>query len=296
MVRPAAFGYNVETAANNTFQHKPGAGEDDVKTKALAEFDTMVDLLRKEGVEVTVIEDTAFPVKPDAVFPNNWISFHENGAVITYPMYSPLRRQERREDIINQLAKQFVVDSRMSFEQWESDELFLEGTGSMVLDRENKIAYACTSPRTDAGLLEAWGVQTGYTSFTFPARFEGVDIYHTNVMMAIGDGVAVVCLDVVPSPYKGLLEEHLIAFNREVVKLSVHQVGTFAGNMLAVRNKSGEQLMLMSRTAHNSLDETQKQMIERHARIVSFDVHTIETIGGGSVRCMMAENFLTPVR
>ena len=292
MVRPAAFGYNAETAANNTFQHQPSLAETEIKAEALREFDKMVSGLRAEGVEITVIEDSAFPVKPDAIFPNNWISFHGDATIVTYPMYSPLRRLERRAEIINEIAGTFDVSRRIPFEQYEADQLYLEGTGSMVLDRENKIAYACLSPRTDASLLEKWCAEMGYTPFTFPAHYQDTAIYHTNVMMAIGDGISVVCLDVVPSPRREELEAHLRSHGREVVKLRADQVGSFAGNMLAVRNYKGEQLMVMSQSAFNSLDQQQREAIGKHARIIHFDVHTIETIGGGSVRCMMAENFL----
>jgi hypothetical protein len=292
MVRPAAFGFNTETAANNTFQHQPTLAETEIKTEALREFDRMVAGLRAEGVEVTVIEDSAQPVKPDAIFPNNWISFHADGSIVTYPMYSPLRRQERRQEIIDEISGSFEVSSRLSFEQFEANQQFLEGTGSMVLDRENKVAYACLSPRTDAALLDQWCASMGYTAFTFPAQYQGTDIYHTNVMMAIGDGVSVVCLDVVPSPRREELESNLKTFGREVVEITEDQVGSFAGNMLAVRNYKGEQLMVMSQSAFNSLNRLQREAIERHARILAFDVHTIESIGGGSVRCMMAENFL----
>lgn len=293
MVRPAAFGYNAETAANNTFQHKPDMDNEAVKLKAIEEFDKLVSVLRAEGVDVQVVQDTAFPVTPDAIFPNNWISFHEDGTVVTYPMFANLRRQERREELIEELEQSYTVSERLDFERYEASDLFLEGTGSMVLDRVNRIAYACISPRTDAGVLNQWCRMMDYTAFTFVARYHGQDIYHTNVMMAIGDGVSVVCQDVIEPPSRGEeLTAHLASFGREVVLLRKDQIDSFAGNMLAIRNRAGEQLMVMSRSAHQSLDEEQLAAIQRHARIVSSDVHTIETIGGGSVRCMIAENFL----
>lgn len=295
MVRPAAFGYNVETAANNTFQHMPQAGQAEIKAKALQEFDTLVEKLRTEGVDVTVIEDTAHPVKPDAVFPNNWISFHTDGTIATYPMFSPLRRQERNEHIIDQLRERFAVNNIIQFEEFESSNKFLEGTGSMVLDRVHKIAYACISPRTDPEVLNVWCERMGYLPFSFIATFDGQDIYHTNVMMAIGDGLSVVCLDVVEVGKRQALRDHLASFGRDVVVLRAEQIGTFAGNMLAIRNDKGEQLMVMSLSADRSLDAEQRAMIEQHARIVSGDVHTIESIGGGSVRCMIAENFLSHI-
>ncbi len=292
MIRPSAFGFNVETAANNTFQHKPVEGQEAIRNKAVLEFDNLVSLLRHEGVEVRVIEDTVDPVKPDAVFPNNWISFHENGTVVTYPMFSPLRRQERREDMIKALEDDFIIRQRLALEFREGQEQFLEGTGSMVLDRVNHIAYACLSPRTDPNVLDQWCSMMGYTSVTFDAIFQGTPIYHTNVMMAIGDGVCVICLDVIPAFQREMVKNSLLTSGREVVELRPEQISTFAGNMLALHNTRGEQIMVMSKTAHESLDAMQRDTIERHARIVSSDVHTIETIGGGSVRCMIAENFL----
>lgn len=293
MVRPAAFGYNAETAANNTFQHVPDMDNEVVKKLAIEEFDRLVGLLKAEGVDVNVIQDTAVPVTPDAIFPNNWISFHEDGTVVTYPMFANLRRQERREELIEELEQSYSVLERLDFEKYEASDLFLEGTGSMVLDRVNRIAYACISPRTNAGVLDQWCRMMDYEAFTFIARYHEQEIYHTNVMMAICDGIAVVCLDVIEPPVRRKeLHDHLASFGREVVILRPDQIGSFAGNMLAIRNKSGEQLMVMSRSAHQSLDADQLMIIQRHARIVSSDVHTIETIGGGSVRCMIAENFL----
>lgn len=296
MVRPAAFGFNIETAANNTFQHAPQETPEAVKALAIEEFDRLVDRLQSEDVEVKVIQDTPFPVTPDAIFPNNWISFHEDGSIVTYPMFAGLRREERREEIIKDLEQEFLVSQRLDFERFESQNLFLEGTGSMVLDREHNIAYACLSPRTDPTILEKWCSEMGYTPFTFIAKYQEQEIYHTNVMMAIGDGIAVVCLEVIEPASRGdELYTHLSSFGREVVVLRKAQIGSFAGNMLAIRNKKGEQLMVMSKSAYQSLDEEQLKMISRHARIISSDIPTIETIGGGSVRCMIAENFLSPL-
>lgn len=293
MVRPAAFGYNVETAANNTFQHIPRAGQEEVKAMALEEFDRLAALLINEGVQVKVIQDTSTPVKPDAIFPNNWVSFHEDGTVVTYPMFASLRRLERREDVISQLTKEYAVRQRLEMELNEQFDQFLEGTGSMVLDRVNSIAYACISPRTDPAVLDKWCAMMDYSPFAFTARYDGQEIYHTNVMMAIGDGISVACLDVVePLSRREAFYSSLASSGREVVVLRPEQIASFAGNMLAIRNHKGEQLMVMSRSAHMSLDESQSAAIGRHARIVSSDVRTIETIGGGSVRCMIAENFL----
>ncbi len=241
---------------------------------------------------MTVIEDTVAPVKPDAVFPNNWISFHADGTVVTYPMYAPLRRQERREDVIENLADRFSILEKIELERHEQENVFLEGTGSMVLDRANRIAYACISQRTDPALLEKWCARMQYRPFTFHARYAGQDIYHTNVMMAIGEGIAVVALEVVEPSRQQALRDQLLTTGHEVVELTADQVGSFAGNMLALKNQRGEQLMVMSRSAYDSLTPVQRERIGRYARLLHSDVTTIETIGGGSVRCMIAENFL----
>ena len=292
MIRPAAFGYNSQTAENNTFQHIPQMDQKEISQHALKEFDELVKKLRAEGVNVKVFDDTSDPVKPDAIFPNNWVSFHDDGRIVTYPMYSPLRRLERRNDILIRIAEDFGFEEKVDLEDYEEESLFLEGTGSMVLDRVNKIAYACLSPRTNPDVLEKWCETMDYRSFTFKATYDGQDIYHTNVMMAIGDGIAVVCFDVVEENKRDEFHELLVTTGHEIVGLTEAQVGSFAGNMLAVGNKKGEQLMVMSGSAFRSLLPDQISLIEKHARIVYSDVGTIESVGGGSVRCMIAENFL----
>ena len=292
MIRPAAFGFNSQTAENNTFQHKPNLDQQEIRQRALKEFDELVKKLRAEGVNVKVFDDTPDPVKPDAIFPNNWVSFHADGRIVTYPMFSPLRRLERRNDILLKIAEDFGFEEKVDFEDYEDESLYLEGTGSLVLDRVNKIAYACLSPRTDTAILEKWCDVMNYTAFTFHAKYDDQDIYHTNVMMAIGDGIAIVCFDVVEESKRKEFYALLESTEHEIVKLSEQQIGSFAGNMLAVNNKKGEQLMVMSGAAFRSLQPDQISAIEKHARIVYSDVDTIESIGGGSVRCMIAENFL----
>ena len=292
MIRPAAFGYNSETAENNAFQHLPELSQQEIKHRVLNEFDELVRKLRSEGVNVRVFDDTVDPPKPDAIFPNNWVSFHDDGRIVTYPMYSPLRRLERRNDILIRIAEDFGFEEKVDLEDYEDESLFLEGTGSMVLDRVNKIAYACLSPRTNLDVLEKWCDLMDYRSFTFHAQYDGQDIYHTNVMMAIGEGVAIVCFDVVEESKRDEFIDLLTESGHEIVKLSEAQVGSFAGNMLAVSNKKGEQLIVMSGSAYKSLSSAQIQQIEKHARIVHSAVDTIESVGGGSVRCMIAENFL----
>ena len=292
MIRPSAFGFNPETADNNTFQNKPEDAPNEVIQKAQKEFDGLVGLLRYEGIDVTVVEDTSTPQKPDAVFPNNWISFHDDGTVVTYPMYSGLRRQERREDVIEQLSTRFSVRQREHYEFFEKDDQFLEGTGSIVLDRANKIAYACISERTDRELLEDWCDRMGYTPHTFYAESNGKPIYHTNVMMAIATELAVVSLECLPNKAERIALKESLAKDHEVVEITDKQVQSFAGNMLALKNNRGEELMVMSEQALNSLNSDQKNEIEKYSRIISAPIPVIEDVGGGSARCMIAEIFL----
>lgn len=292
LIRPAAFGFNAQTATNNTFQKTPILNQQEIRQRVLKEFDDLVAKLKHEGLNVRVFNDSPDPVKPDAIFPNNWVSFHDDGRIVTYPMYSPLRRLERRNDILIRITEDFEFNEKVDLEDYEDESLYLEGTGSMVLDREHRIAYACLSQRTDPFVLEKWCEIMNYTPFTFHATYDGQDIYHTNVMMAIGEGIAVVGLDVVESGKRNELRYHLASHGHDVVELTEAQIGSFAGNMLAVRNKKGEQLMVMSGNAYRSLRDDQIKAIEKHARIVYSDVDTIESIGGGSVRCMIAENFL----
>lgn len=295
MIRPRHFGFNEETAKNNSFQQKK---EDEdaqsIAQKAVAEFDRFVEVLRAKGIQVMVVEDTENPIKPDAVFPNNWVSFHEDGLVLTYPMYSQNRRVERRADIIESLKSRFVITKDYTFEHYEEEGLFLEGTGSLILDRENKIAYANLSPRTDLRLLDKWCVLTGYKKVYFYAKDRnGNDIYHTNVMMAMGHSFCVICLDCIPdSPEKERLKQSLVDTDKEVIAISLDQVEKFAGNMLEVQNTGGTKYLVMSSTAYASLHPDQIAAIEKHTQILVGDIPLIETIGGGSVRCMMAEVFL----
>jgi hypothetical protein len=293
MIRPAAFGFNAETALNNTFQTRPDdAAINEVTQQALSEFDGFVELLRKEGVDVTVVDDSASPTKPDAVFPNNWISFHEDGTVITYPMYSSLRRNERREDVVSDLQKKFSVEHVIRLEEYEEHDQFLEGTGSLVLDRMHKVAYACLSERTDPNLFEQWCEEMLYIPVAFHAFSGGKPIYHTNVMMAIGSQVAIVCLDCIPDQQERSTLRQSLETYHHVVEITREQIESFAGNMLALKNNRGEELMVMSSRAYESLSDQQRKDISLYARIVHAPINTIENVGGGSARCMIAEVFL----
>nr|WP_231876102.1 arginine deiminase-related protein [Mucilaginibacter sp. L294] len=290
MIRPVAFGFNTQTAESNAFQNR----DDDqqaVQQKAVQEFDGFVKVLRDNGVNVTVINDTPEPHTPDSIFPNNWVSFHDNGDIFLYPMQAENRRLERREDIIRQLEEGFKANHVIDLSRFEAKSQFLEGTGSMVLDRENKIAYACLSPRTNAEVLKAFCDYTGYTAVTFGAFDQNQQaIYHTNVLMAIGSKFAVICLDsIINSSEKEKVINSLKSSGKEIIDISFDQMNHFAGNMLEVKNNDGETLVVMSQAAFNSLTVEQKITLEKYGKLVYADINTIETNGGGSARCMMAE-------
>lgn len=289
MIRPVDFKFNEQTAGDNKFQI---AGEQaDVQQKALTEFDGFVNILRDNGVDVTVISDTLEPETPDSIFPNNWVSFHDDGSVFLYPMHSPNRRQERRKDIIEELGKRFEVNHLTDLSFYEQQTLFLEGTGSMVLDRANKIAYACLSIRTDGEVLDNFVMLTGYKAVTFQAVDQNnFPIYHTNVMMCVGEKFAVICLDSIKyTEDKITVLESFKATNKSIIAISYDQMNHFAGNMLEVENKNGESLLVMSEQALKSLHGTQITQLEKFSRIVTAPLYTIEQNGGGSARCMLAE-------
>jgi len=290
MIRPVNFGFNEETSASNAFQNR-NADKNGVNERAQREFDGMVNTLRENGVDVTVIEDTPEPYTPDSVFPNNWVSFHADGNIFLYPMQAENRRLERREDIIAQLEDCFKVGHIIDLSRFERENKFLEGTGSMVLDRQNKIAYACISPRTNREVLNLFCEQAGYTAVSFDATDEhGKAIYHTNVLMCIGSKFAVICLDSIPNPHeKVVVTESLKSTQKEIVGISFVQMNHFAGNMLEVKNTKGETLIVMSQNAYNALFEEQKSILQKYGKLVYADINTIETNGGGSARCMMAE-------
>lgn len=295
MIRPVDFKFNIQTAANNKFQQ--ASSQSDVQKQALAEFDGFVALLTSNGVDVTVIDDTLDPATPDSIFPNNWVSFHEDGSVYLYPMFSENRRWERRKDIIDALSQKFEVNHVNDLSFFEQQVLFLEGTGSMVLDRENKLAYACLSVRTDEDVLNNFCMLTGYTAVSFQAidqtRFP---IYHTNVMMCIGDKFAVICLDSIPNlTEKQMVKDRLTNTGKEIVEISFDQMNQFAGNMLQVKNKNGESLLVMSEQAYKALDETQISILSNYAKLIYAPLYMIEQNGGGSARCMLAEVHL-PVK
>lgn len=295
MVRPANFGYNRETALNNRFQAVPeDISPKDVQKLAAIEFDNFVFLLEKSGIEVMVVNDTEDPVKPDAIFPNNWFTTHKDGSLITYPLFAKNRRLERREDVIEKLDQKFRIESRYSFEQYEEEDQFLEGTGSMVLDREKKIVYACLSERTHISLLDKFCLLKGYDKEVFTATDEkGEKIYHTNVMMMLGTQFAVVCLEAIDDEEeKRSLLQLLNKTGKGVIEITREQMSNFAGNMIELCNKDGDPYIIMSHRARKSLEKGQVKKLNDFATIIAPNIPTIEKFGGGSVRCMVAEIFL----
>ena len=298
MVRPANFGFNPETAENNFYQQSDNRSAGEVNALAQLEFDRFVAMLQDQGVNVVVEEDTPKPAKPDAVFPNNWFSTHPDGKLILYPMFSPIRRLERRKDLIEDLMKRkFKVDDIIDLSFFEEDGQYLEGTGSMVMDHDSKTIFACYSERTHPIPLDYLGKLLGYQVIGFRATQEvnGVvsSIYHTNVMMHIGSDLAVVCLDsILKASEKQAVQKRLTHSGKKVVPITPKQKFHFAGNMLEVGNDGGEKFTVMSETALDALSIGQIQLIEKYSTIISPSLPTIEKLGGGSARCMMAEIFL----
>ena len=297
MIRPAHFGYNPQTAGNNAFQsNQTELSADEIQRKALQEFDEFVSQLKEAGIKIMLVQDNNEPAKPDAVFPNNWITTHRNGAILTYPMQSKIRRKERREDIIEDLMDLYGFDRRYSLEQYESKELYLEGTGSMILDRTNKVVYACISVRTDPTILDKFCALTGYSRVVFTARdLAGQLIYHTNVMMCLGEGFATICLDaIVNEDERKMVRTQLEAVGNRLVEITQEQMASFAGNMLQITGSFNRQYIVMSSQAYKSLTESQKDDLSEFGTILHSPLDTIEYFGGGSARCMIAEIF-TPV-
>ena len=292
MIRPVNFGFNEQTSGNNAFQVR--GDEENARSKAIKEFDEFAELLRSNGVDLSVVEDTPEPHTPDSVFPNNWFSTHEGGTLVLYPMYAPNRREERKPSVINFIKENFKVKRVVDLTGNEKSELFLEGTGSMIIDRDHNLVYACRSPRTDEKVLEQFCEELDYDYFLFGASdSSGNDIYHTNVMMCVGTEFVVVCLDAVKDIDErenliGLIEES----DKEIVEISLEQMSKFAGNMLEVKSKEGEKLLVMSKRAYNSLNQEQVDTLQKYCCIISPNLTTIENNGGGSARCMMAEIYL----
>ena len=299
MIRPVAFRMNEQTAVNNYYQKVlDGLLPATVNAKAQQEFDNFVEKLRAVGVDVTVVDDTLDPDTPDSIFPNNWISFHENGDVAMYPMFAENRRAERREEILDILEdKGFVINNIVDYTSAEEDGFFLEGTGSLLLDRENNKAYCALSPRADEELFIEFCEDFDYAPVIFEA-FQTVDgerklIYHTNVMMCLGENFAVICAECIDDKKeRKMVLDNLKENNKEIILITEAQVNSFAGNMLEVRGANDKKYLVMSAAAHQCLTPTQIEQLEKHAEILSSSLDTIEACGGGSARCMMAEVFL----
>ena len=296
MVRPVRFRMNEQTVVNNYFQEEMDLKNEEINRQAQQEFDTFVEKLRAVGVKVIVVDDIYEQNTPDSVFPNNWITFHQNGDIAIYPMFAENRRRERREDILDKVeAEGFDIENVYDYTDAEKENIFLEGTGAMLLDRVNRKAYCALSPRADEELFIEFCEDFEYTPVIFKAyqqvNNEQLPIYHTNVMMALGVDFAVVCLDTITdkSERKNLLH-HLKEDKKEVINITPKQMEQYAGNMLQVQGKDSTYLV-MSDAAYNSLTPEQRETIEKHTAIIHSNLETIETCGGGSARCMMAEVF-----
>ncbi len=294
MVRPAAFGFNEETAANNYFQSNPDIGKEEIQQNALLEFDNMVKTLRSHDINVFIIEDTKEPAKPDAIFPNNWLSTSPKGIVSVFPMYAPNRRIEKRDEILEQIAAAFVIRDVQDWTEYEAEGRFLEGTGSMIIDYENKMIYACVSERTSLSVLEKYAATNNFQAIVFLATDKNsMPVYHTNVMMALGEDFCVLCEEAIEEEWELIAVRQLLeSTNHAIIAITRDQMHSFAGNMLQVKNNKGEKFLIMSQVAFNSLRKEQKQMLEAYAALLPIAVPTIEEVEGGSVRCMMAEIFL----
>ncbi|MFI5153697.1 MAG: citrulline utilization hydrolase CtlX [Chitinophagales bacterium] len=289
MIRPVKFGFNPETAVNNAFQVAQAGGN--AQENAFREFNDFVDLLKENGVDVTVIDDSPLPHTPDSIFPNNWVSFHDNGTVCLYPMYATNRRRERKPEVLEKISQRFNISKTIDLSYFEGNNLYLEGTGSMVLDRDNRIAYACISPRTNRKLLDIFCAQMEYKPVAFEAEDQnGRTIYHTNVMMCVADQYVVICLDsVIKKDEKSLLAISIKNSGKEIIEISLAQMNHFAGNMLQVENRNGKKILVMSSQAYDSLTEKQIRKLNAFNPIIHSKLNTLEANGGGSARCMMAE-------
>lgn len=298
MVRPVQFRMNEQTAVNNYFQEDLDIKNKEINARAQEEFDAFVFKLRSNGVHVIVVNDRLETDTPDSIFPNNWISFHEDGTVALYPMFAENRRLERREDILDTLEEEgFVIEQVVDYSSAEEEEVFLEGTGSLLLDRVHRKAYCALSPRADEDLFIEFCEDFEFFPVIFTAyqSVEGkrLPIYHTNVMMCLGETFAVICLDSIDDKKerKNVLH-HLKQDGKEVVTITEKQMHHFAGNMLQLHGENNKSLLVMSEAAYKSLNTQQIKSLEKHASIVYSSLETIETCGGGSARCMMAEVFL----
>lgn len=296
MIEPIAFGFNAQTAVDNYFQVDDGTP--DIQTKALNEFNAYVNKLKSKGINVIVVKDTLVPHTPDSIFPNNWVSFHEDGTVCLYPMFAENRRTERRTDIMDRIsAAGFKISTIKDYTHFENENKFLEGTGSMILDHVHRIAYGSVSVRLNEEIFRKWCTEFGYQPIIFHSKQNVNDqrlaIYHTNTMMCVGTEYVVIGLDTIDDKEeRELVVDTINKCGKEIIEITEEQVHKFAGNMLEVVGEGGKRFLTMSQTAFQSLTQNQIQKIEKYVEIIYADLHTIEIAGGGSVRCTMAEVFL----
>ena len=298
MIRPVNFRMNEQTAVNNYFQEDLNLKNTEINSKAQIEFDNFVQKLREAGVDVVVIQDDKLLDTPDSIFPNNWVSFHSNGDVVVYPMFAENRRKERRDEVFIKLEEEgFCIKNIIDYTSAEHEGVFLEGTGSLILDRVNKKAYCALSPRADEDLLIEFCEDFEYMPVIFTAyqtvEKERLPIYHTNVMMCVGNDFAIICLDSIDDKKERKnVVDHLKNDGKEIITITEDQMANFAGNMLELKNKNDERLIAMSQSAYDSLNMEQINKLEKYCKIITSSLDTIETCGGGSARCMMAEVFL----
>ena len=289
MIRPVNFDFNEQTALSNKFQTK--GNDENINLSAQVAFDEFVEQLELCGINVMVIQDTPEPFTPDSIFPNNWISMHHSGKLIIYPMEAPNRRLERRKDILDNIRQKYDLNVVLDFSHYEEENKFLEGTGSLVLDRINRVAFACISSRTHPDVLAAWLKQINYELVTFHAFDQNQHpIYHTNVLMCMGDKFCVICLEAITDLDERLkIQQKIESLGKEVIEISLAQMNDFAGNMLLLKNKNDKKFLVMSDRAYKTLNKHQIELLEEYAEIIHPDLGVIETYGGGSARCMIAE-------
>ncbi|WP_236978097.1 citrulline utilization hydrolase CtlX [Membranihabitans maritimus] len=294
MLRPSNFGYNPETAITNAFQERPDGTKQQIKSQALTEFDGLVGTLQEAGIHIDIWEEDASDINTyDAVFLNNWFSTHPDNTIFTYPMFSPSRRLERNSKYLENLTNTYQVLTKISLENYEQLGIFLESTGSMVIDHANGIVYGNRSPRTNEILFFKWARLMGFTPILFDALDRNrISIYHTNVLMGLGERFVVINSEAIPYRDWEILKYHFNKTGKEIIEIDHSQMESFAGNVLPLVNKNGKRILAMSTSAFESLTRDQICRIEAHALIVKHDISTIESVGGGSVRCMIAENYL----
>jgi len=294
MVRPFQFYFNQQTAANNFFQSNINI--ENANELAIAEFDAMVEKLRAHQIKVNVVQDTKDPSTPDSIFPNNWVSTHTNGTLCLYPMYAENRRAERKSSVIEFLQSNYKIENTLDLTDLEKEGIFLEGTGSMVLDHQNKIAYGCLSERLDKNAFNEWCDKMQFKPIAFKALDDKAQpIYHTNVLMCMGNQFVVICLDSIPNEQeRQMLLDSFARTNKEVIEISQDQLNHFAGNMLQVFDITEKPHLIMSEQAYKSLHTAQLKSLEKYNPLLPISIPTIEALGGGSTRCMMAEIYLSP--